>query len=193
MSDKLTGIPSYLFLLQRLKENDPEAFKKIYDRFWEDLYLFAYNVLKDETVCNDIVQDIFVDLWERRHKTEIQNLPAYLRRAVKFRCLKHIRSGKIAQHYIQRIEHVHFINQTEETIYYEELNFILGESIDQLPAKCKEIFRLSRFQHLSHQEIADQLGLSLQTVKNQISKACQYLKSSVGDIISILLTVILML
>ncbi len=184
---------SYLFLLQRLKENDPEAFEKIYDRFWQELYVFAYNVLKDEAVCNDIVQDIFVDLWERRHETEIQNLPAYLRRAVKFRCLKHIRSGKIAQHHIQRIEQIHFINQTEDNLYYQELNVILSESINQLPTKCQEIFRLSRFQHLSHQEIADHLGLSLQTVKNQISKACQQLRSSVSNIISILLAIILML
>ena len=193
MSENSPAIPSYFFLLQRLKENDHEAFEEIYNIFWEDLYVYAYNVLNDQDACNDIIQDIFIDLWERRHETDIRNLAAYLHRAVRFQCLKHIRSGKIAKGYLQKMDQVRTTNQTEEIIHFEELHAILDGSIEQLPSKCKEIFQLSRFHHLSHQEIADKLGLSLQTVKNQVSKACQQLRSSVDNVISILLAVTVIL
>ena len=180
-------------LLERLSQNDHLALKEIYDLFWERLYYFAYNILKDETVCDDMVQEIFVGLWEKRHSNTIKNLGGYLHKSVKFQCLKHIRSNKIAEDYISRFNHIRFLNQTEESIYFDELHCILNNSLDQLPDKCREIFRLSRFDQLSNREIAVKLDISIQTVKNQISKALQHIRISVDNVISLLLIITLLL
>ena len=194
VSTNLSNIQSnHQSLLERLATNDHLALREIYDLFWERLYYFAYNILKDEMICDDIVQEIFVGLWENRHSNNIKNLGAYLHKAVKFQCLKHIRSHKIANDYINRINQIQFLNQTEEFIHFEELRGILNDSIDQLPEKCREIFQLSRFDELSNQEIANKLGISIQTVKNQISKALQHIRVSVDNVILMLLIINLML
>ena len=165
-------------LLASIK-NDEQAFRIIYDRYWSRLFYYALNVLEDRTICEDIVQEVFVSLWQKSDSLKINNLSAYLLQSVKFQIFNHLRNGKIAQQYLERISFLQFHNDTEEQLIAKELESELTRLIDLLPERCRQIFLLSRFEHRSNQEIALQLGLSVQTVKNQISKALASLREEI--------------
>ena len=175
------------YLLFTLKGNNAEAFDLIYSKYWKSLYLYAYNLLEDRLVCEDIVQDIFTQLYVRRKNLQISNLKSYLFQSVKFQVIKHLRRGKLMHHHIEAIQTIKFSNQTEEAINFKQLEESVAKCISELPDRCHEIFYLSRYKHLSNEEIAKKLGLSVQTVKNQISKAISYLHSKLDHVLLLLL------
>ena len=162
-----------------------KAFDEIYARYWKKLYLFAYSILEDREVCEDIVQDIFTYLYTKRKELSISELKPYLFQSIKFQVIKHLRNDKIAQHHVERINSISFSNHTEEMVNFRELEASLERHLNELPERCREIFKLSRQQNLTNEEIADQLGLSVQTVKNQISKALTYLRSKLDYVITV--------
>ncbi|WP_020528262.1 RNA polymerase sigma-70 factor [Flexithrix dorotheae] len=168
-----------LFLIQK---DDEDAFLEIYQRYWSKLYNYAFNVIRKTQVCEDIIQEIFVDLWLKKKEVLISNLSAYLFKSVKFQIFKFLRHQEVEQRHLQTINKIKLVNETENLINLQDLEIILNESITNLPNKCREIFYLSRFEQKSHQEIADQLGISVQTVKNQISKALKLLKASIPSL-----------
>src|ERR1700761_6117609 len=81
-------------LLQQLKEGDQGAFSKIYDKYWQKLYMLAYDRLKDTKQSQDIVQDIFITIWERRAELDVQNLNAYLHSSVRYNVFKYVAANK---------------------------------------------------------------------------------------------------
>ncbi|MEM1321513.1 MAG: RNA polymerase sigma-70 factor [Bacteroidota bacterium] len=162
-----------------LDKQSEEAFRLIYDRYWSKLYQYALNVLADPSVCEDIVQEVFVSLWQKSDRSEIDHLSSYLYQATKFQVFKHLRNGKISQRHLERITVLQTHNDTEEQLVAKELESEMIKLINRLPERCRQIFLLSRFEHRSNQEIALQLGLSVQTVKNQISKALIYLRQEI--------------
>lgn len=162
-----------------------KAFDEIYARYWRKLYLFAYSILEDREVCEDTVQDIFTYLYSRRKELSISELKPYLFQSIKFQVIKHLRNDKITQHHVERINAISFSNHTEEMVNFRELEASLERHLNELPERCREIFKLSRQQNLTNEQIADQLGLSVQTVKNQISKALTYLRSKLDYVITI--------
>lgn len=179
-------------LLASIK-NDEQAFSIIYDRYWSKLFHYALNVLEDKTVCEDIVQEVFVSLWQKSDSLKIDNLSAYLFQSVKFQIFNYLRNGKIAQRHLERITFLQSHNDTEEHLVAKELESELTRLIDRLPERCRQIFLLSRFEHRSNQEIALQLGLSVQTVKNQITKALAFLRDEIPADVSFALLLLLFL
>lgn len=162
-------------LLASIEINN-QAFGVIYDRYWLKLYNYALNVLEDKAVCEDIVQEVFVSLWQQSNSQKIDNISAYLFQSVKFQVFKHLRKGKIARRYLERVTLLQSHNDTEEQFIAKELESELSKVLSRLPERCRQIFVLSRFEHRSNREIALQLDLSVQTVKNQISKALASLR-----------------
>lgn len=163
--------------LMRKMQKSESAFEIIFDRHWSRLYTYAFNVLKDQSVCEDLVQEVFIDLWQKRKEKEIENLSAFLLQAIKFKIFNHIRSLKVVHGYLDRISKLEITQASfEETLLAQEDEKLIRAMVEDLPSRCKEIFLLSRFEQLSNQEIATQLGISIQTVKNQISKALSHLR-----------------
>lgn len=158
-------------LLKRIASDDIKAFEAIYQNQSGKMLSYAINILEDKAVCEDIIQNIFIDLWSKRKEHNIQNLEGYLFRAVKFQVFKHFRDYKFSNADLIRLNLVEVSVATSKTLEYSELEQAINDSVSKLPPRCKEIFELSRFQHKSHQEIADTLNISLQAVKNQVSKA----------------------
>ena len=178
-------------LLNQLKKGNKEAFQHIYALYWDKLYLYAYNILEDKPACEDLVQELFVSLWIRRNELSVDNLNAYLFKALKFQVLNTLRNGKIRQRHLDQMDKLIASNTIEELLNFQELNDHLNSAMASLPDRCREIFYMSRYDHMTHQEIANQLNLSTQTVKNQISKAISYLKVSLESLPSILIFIIL--
>lgn len=158
---------------------DTEAFRIIYDQYWPQLFHYVFNVLQNKAICEDIVQEVFVSLWQKRESQKIDNISAYLFQAVKFQIFKHLRNGKIAQRHLEQITFLQSHNDTEEKLEAKELESEVNRLISHLPDRCRQIFLLSRFEHRTNQEIAQHLGLSVQTVKNQISKALRCLREEI--------------
>ncbi|UCS92109.1 RNA polymerase sigma-70 factor [Echinicola marina] len=162
-----------------MKEGSWEAFEHLYNKYWEKLFKLSVRVTGDEELSKDFVQEIFLDLWNRRQSLSIKNPYAYLYQATKYRFVEHIRRQDLQKKFIAHFNEVlHLSNDVEEKIYFEELHHQIDSRLVELPSRCREIFTLSRYQHLSNQEIANRLGISKSTVENQLNKALNHLRKS---------------
>lgn len=156
---------------------DVKAFEEIYQKYASRMLTYALQILKEKEVCEDIVQNIFIDFWSKRETNTVENLEGYLFRAVKFQIFKYFRDTKFSNEDLTRLNLVEVSVSASKVLEYQDLELAIKNSVDQLPSRCKEIFELSRFEHKTNQEIADLLGVSLQAVKNQISKALSAIRT----------------
>ncbi|AOM76387.1 RNA polymerase sigma-70 factor [Pedobacter steynii] len=170
-------------LLKAIQNDDRSAFESLYYKYWQKLYLSAYHILKDIHAAEDIIQEIFAQLWLKRDQVSIDNLAAYLHTAVRFQVFKAIRDGKARIDLSSQAEEFFDKNSIEDSLHEKELDKRLEESIATLPEKCKEIFILSRKEHLSVKEIAIRLNISPKTVENQITIALRKLRTHMGDLL----------
>lgn len=174
-------------LLSLLRQDDIQAFEEIYERFWERLYVAANRVLEDEAVSKDIVQEIFIDVWNRRATLQIQNLNAYLYQAVKFQMAKQLRKRPLNPVHLEVIAELKSPQVADAPLHLAELQEQIEQVITALPPRCQEIFRLSRFENLTNKEIAQRLNISLSTVENQIHIALKSLRSNLDNALSFIL------
>lgn len=175
--------------IRKLAQGDEEAFRAIYEKHWEGLYLAAYNRLGSSSIAEELVQDLFTDLWAKRSTLHIKNsLGAYLAGALKYRILDHMRHEKVREKYVRYLSR-HFItehNEVLENIFSKDLQEQLQLAENQLPPRCYAIFQLSRKHHFSNSEIADQLNISPKTVENQITKALRVLRTHLSKVSTLL-------
>lgn len=171
-------------LLSALCRGDEKAFNKLYDHYWEHLFIYVARIVGNDTDAEDIVQEVFVTLWKIREKLDhVNSLKAYLIIIARNRALKHILDCRNKQSYMDSF--ACFLesheNTTEQAISSNELSSLIDAEISLLPSKMQEIFILSRKESLSHKEIARQLDISHLTVKKQISNSIKYLKLKLGN------------
>ena len=168
-------------LLQFVKNSNTQAFDELYRRHWHLLFRTADNILLDAEAARDVVQDIFISFWVKRHERDIRNVGGYLRQSVKLKCFEHLRTGKINQQALDRIKNLGFARDTEEKIDFLEVHQTFEKHLNELPAKCREIFRMSRFEDLSNKEIALRLNISVKAVEYHITRALKHIRRSMGD------------
>ncbi len=171
-----------LQLLTRLKEDCHKSYAILFNTYYKDLVLFAGTIIQDKSICEDIVQSIFLKLWNDRNNFIIEtSLKSYLLRAVRNSCLDNLRHKKIVENYANNIYALYNKNEPEEYILYSDLYQHLKEAIDKLPDKCREAFVMSRFDELKYREIAEKLNISERTVEDRISKALAQLRIDLKD------------
>ncbi len=180
-------------LLLLLSQDSEEAFEVLYLRHWENIYKAAFVLLKDSSASKDVVQDIFIWLWQKRNQLEIQTLPAYLKTAVKFKVANYIRSGNFRESFFETLGKLTITEnapEAAEITEMKELKAIIINAVELLPDKCRTIYKLSRNENLTNQQIADQLGLSVKTVEGQMTIALRRIKGAIGPyLLSLLLLV----
>src|SRR5258708_26284981 len=165
-----------------IQRKDGQAFDNFYTEHYKNFFLAAFSYLKDAGLAEETVNDVFVKLWESAKTIEIESsLAAYVYRAVVNRSLDVIDKNKRRQR--RQIEFRRLPEETLELRSMEEneLKIRLYKVIDQLPDQCQKVFRMSRFEELKQQEIADRLGISIKTVKNHITHALKQLNRVLGD------------
>jgi len=183
-------------LVSLLKSDNVAAFNAIYERYSKALYLFIYSKLDAAEISKDVLQDLFVSLWEKRQSLVLkESLKSYLYQAARHKIIDIYRKNTTYRKYLQQlIEHFdeqpHSISDQLDTKARTQEMF---EAINHLPEKMKEIFMLSRFENLSVEQIASHLNLSQQTVKNQITKALKILRANYAQPDMILLIVSILL
>lgn len=162
--------------MTRVKKDDENAFHQLFQQLWEPLFVLAKSILNDEVVAKDLVQEVWIDFWERRKKIETTNIEAYLKQAIKYRVYKELRRKPLSG------EHKEFLNEItteltpQDELIFKQTNKALANSIQELPERCREIFQLSREENLTNQEIAQQLNISKRTVETHISHALKSLR-----------------
>lgn len=172
-------------LLLLIADDDTRAFDIIYQRYWEKLYLSAYNLLRDREVCEDIVQEVLLQIWIRRGNQQIENLNSYLYTSTRYKVYKAIKENKTFQPILDEMEQICF-EDVEVKLHKKDIFELLEQRICLLPQKCREIFILSRKKDLSNKEIASLLGISIKTVENQLTIALRRIRPSFRKILLII-------
>jgi RNA polymerase sigma-70 factor (family 1) len=164
-------------LFDLLKQGDETAFGKIYKLYWVELYNAAYKRLPEKEKCQDVIQNVFADLWNRREILELENPLAYLHTAVKFQVLKHISRTPKKSHFAHSFEN-QLISpmKADGQLLDREVKGLLELFIKALPEKRRKIFVLHYFEGLSTAKISVQLNISQKTVQNQLTTATHALK-----------------
>jgi RNA polymerase sigma-70 factor (family 1) len=175
-------------LIDLLKSGDESAFTEIYDRYWKLLFKTAYSILRDFAMAQDITQNIFISLWERRNEANIQTLKPYLQQATRFAVFKAIRDQQTDKAFYERLADVTADIITDDLLLFKEQQELLKGVINGLPEDCREAFRLSREENMTYKQIAALLGISEKTVEKRISKSLQHIRRGMSlGIIAVLL------
>lgn len=166
-------------LVTLLMQGDMHAFNQIYHRYFDSMYKFAFRILNDEDDCNDMLQNIFIWLWEHREKLRINSLSSYLFAAIKFNLVGVIKRSNRRTEILTNVPTTQ-MEFEDLSLELKELTQIIKNFTETLPNKAREIFELSRSQYLNNKEIATLMGLSEKTVENQMTISLKKLKNHLG-------------
>lgn len=167
--------------VRQIKSGDTDAFETVFNAYYAPLLNLANGILRNKSLAEEQVQDVFLKMWESRDSIgdETKIFP-YLITCVRNKCYDQIRHNKVRHKYLdhtqksyqEQILNYNYNDLTDEVIQD------LAEAVDQLPEKCKEVFRLSRFDGLSHKEISQRLDISTKTIENHVTKALRFLRNT---------------
>ena len=164
---------------------DADSFKRFFELLYPRLMGLACRFVEDET-AKDLVQDVFVDYWEQRHNMEVDNISSYLYKSIQNKCLNHIKHQTVVEGYSTKVKIAqarmdYLACNTDENELFRQvsnrnLREVIEASVDKLPPKCQEAFRLCYFHEMTCKEAAEQMGLSPRTVEGHVQKAIAFLR-----------------
>jgi RNA polymerase sigma-70 factor (ECF subfamily) len=179
-------------LYLKIREGDERAFQTLFRKYYVSMCNYACQILDNKELAEEIVQDMFVKIWEKRQTLIIEtSVKNYFFRSVRNHCLNHIQHEKIKKQYAGRV-----LESARQEIdpeqYFIEVDLIrrIEESITSLPPKRREIFRLSREQGMKYREIAEALAISEKTVEAQMGLALKHLRNQLKDFNNDLITLL---
>jgi RNA polymerase sigma-70 factor (ECF subfamily) len=186
-----------LELYKMFKNGSEEAFEAIFKQYYTGLCLYASSVVKSDFVAEEIVEDLFLKIWQDYISIEITtSLRAYLYKSVHNRCIKYLRHQKVEQKY--NIYYLESVNNNAldfsvssdypiANLISQELEKEIEEAVNNLPDQCRECFCLHRYDELTYPEIAEKLNISVNTVKTQMCRALQKLREALKDFLPLFL------
>ena len=175
-------------LIEELISGKELAFDELFRKYYRRLVYFAMNVVKNKDSAEEVVQDLFVTLWEKKDKLQLKvSLKAYLYRAVYNNSVQYYKKQqRFVYNDVALLEELS--DDYTDILEQSELEERIYQTIEQLPEKCKEIFKLKRFDELKNREIAEKLKISIKTVETQMTRALKYLAKNLGDLILIVIS-----
>lgn len=169
-------------LIDKIRKGNESAFEELFRNYYAPLCLFACKYI-DEDNAEELVQDFFARIWENRHLINIHSsVNQYLFQSVKNRCYNFIKQQKVKRSHIPQIKR-ELDHEEDISAYFmnHELFRKIEKSIQSLPPKRREIFRLSREEGLKYREIAEKLNISIKTVETQMGLALKHLRETLKD------------
>ncbi len=161
-----------------LISGDQDAYEAIYNEYWPRLFAYVYNRLKSKAITEEIIQEVFFSLWNRRSELKLNHsLNAYLFTAVRYQLFNYMKADKVrrayASSYAQFLDADH---SNEQYMAYADLVNAVEKEVSRLPEKCQQVYRMSRNEHQSIQDIATALNISHKTVENHLTRALKHLR-----------------
>jgi RNA polymerase sigma-70 factor, ECF subfamily len=181
-------------ILLAIRQGNERVFETVFRKHYQALCNYACGILKDMDDAEEVVQSIFMKFWEQREGIEINvSLKSYLYRAVHNTCLNRLKHLKIQEVHKQYVGNYYEENHDSATEIMDkvELENRIADALEKLPEQCRLIFKMSRFEELKYQEIADKLGLSIKTIENQIGKALRIMRAELADYLPLVLFMLL--
>ncbi len=166
-------------------------FEFVFRQYYQGLCRYSGLWIKDADEAEEVVQNVFVRLWEKRESLNIEtSLKSYLYKSVYHSALNHIKHKKVREHYLHMKEQEEPHSELQSTQSLKELEGRIETALLRLPEQCRLIFSMSRFQNLKYREIADVLNISVKTVENQMGKALRLMRHNLADFLSVLLIIV---
>lgn len=168
-------------------ENATTAFTELYNRYWKKLLVVAFSKLNDKAEAEEVVQDVFLGIWKRRQRLEIRHsFHTYIASSVKYEVLRKLAKQQKQKEFEERKAGELYVvnNNVEEWMDYETTRAKIEDTVQQLPEKCRLVFRLSREKGMSEKEIAEELDIAPKTVEAHMTKALKKLRSSLQNLFS---------
>ncbi|RZM25307.1 MAG: sigma-70 family RNA polymerase sigma factor [Pedobacter sp.] len=169
-------------LFLRLKTGDRLAYEEIYRLHSKELLQLAYRKTRDKVVAEDLVQNIFISIWDKRERLEVHDGWNYLCGALKFSIINYIRSQVIENKYLD-FSRLHF-DESEggsNTAELNDLSSVIERGLTALPEKTQKIFRLSRYEHQSTKNISSTMNISEKTVEYHITRSLKWMKKYIDN------------
>ena len=188
-------------LFDQIKSGDQNALEILFSIYFPRLNDFARNVVKDDVISQDIVQEVFVKVWEKRVEIENLNIEAYLFRLVRNRCIDYIKHLKVENNLIHEIRitskfeelyRIDFIGNEPYVLIEQEVKAKIEKTIESLPERCREVFILSRMNGLKNKEIAEKLNINIKNVERHLSRAMQSFRNNFSEELPIALIVLVL-
>jgi RNA polymerase sigma-70 factor (ECF subfamily) len=171
-----------LEIFSKLARDDEKAFSELFHRYYPALCLFAVQFLNDDEQSRELVQEVFVQLWEKRKQIRVHSsVKSYLFRAVKNQLINWVNHQKVEQKYLDKVLSEKIEIQPGQYYLEVDLHQKIAASVEALPSKRREIFKLSREKGLSYREIAGELQISVKTVETQMGLALQQLREDLKE------------
>ncbi|MGB3851295.1 MAG: RNA polymerase sigma-70 factor [Tunicatimonas sp.] len=167
-------------LVRRIQQGDERAFQEMFYAYKDRLFSYCYRFTKSEELAEEIIHDALLKVWNDRHRLDLEKpLAGYLYTITRNLSLNFLKKMAAEEALKQRVryETPQFHNDTEEAINYTNLKQLVKVAICQLPTQQQRVYRMSRDQHLTHEEIGQRLGISPNTVKNHVIRALQTIKA----------------
>jgi RNA polymerase sigma-70 factor (ECF subfamily) len=189
-------------LFRKIQKGDETAFERVFKKFHPRLYNFALKVVRSNEIAEDIIQDIFIKLWEKKEDIKPVNIEGFIFKVLKNQCITHLRNLKIIENarlnlnnlsQIEELYRIDFVKDEPYVLIEKELQLEIDRIVNILPDRCKEVFVLSRLNGLKNREIAQKLGINIKNVERHITKALATFKTQFKNKISLTLIIILLL
>jgi len=180
--------------MDRINTGISEAeFEQAFKSHFKALHAYACTILKEEAAAEEIVQQVFFKLWEKKEQVHIQqSVSAYLYRSVYNESLNYLKHQKVKKAHQSHTLYTSGTSseQVSRKVIARELEAKIAEALNQLPEQCRTIFQMSRFEELKYREIADRLNLSVKTVENQMGKALRIMRTQLIEYLPLLLVLL---
>ena len=177
-------------LVLLIANDDTNAFKLLYNRYWKKMLTQAYAKLQSDVLAEEIVQDCFINLWKRRHNIKLKySFHTYISAALRYEVLAQLAQNNKLPHSSVDIETVVIQDYaTQQWLDFDDLRHQFENALTALPEKCQLVFRLSRESGFTDKQISENLSISHKTVEAHISKALKILRLTLGNFLILLLS-----
>jgi RNA polymerase sigma-70 factor (family 1) len=175
-----------------LRQGDVKAFEKIFKASYQSMVQYAWKILNDREDAEEMVQQVFVTVWEKRKEINVQtSMQSYLYRAVHNRSLNFIEKNKVRKMYAEQNTETNTYAEPNTQLHHAELQTHFHLALEKLPEQCRKVFELSRFEGLKYSEIASRMGIAVKTVENQMGKALRILREELKDFLTLFVLMLL--
>jgi RNA polymerase sigma-70 factor (ECF subfamily) len=174
-------------LVKKIRLGDSKSFEKLFMTYCQPLINFARRFIRDTSTAENIVQDVFLEIWINRSRLDPSlKIKSYLYTAVKNQALKQIRHDHVVQRSAKDLKSFDIpIKTPQDELDIKEMNTRFHQAVEELPEKCRIIFSMNRFDQCTYSEIAEILGITVKTVETQMGRALKFLRHRLADFLSI--------